>query len=278
MRIARRPQAVAEQDGGSNDAHLDRDRRRVLAAFSRARRCAAEDVPATSRVDAVTVFLSGAEVTRTARLKLDKGEHTIVFSDLPAEAVPGSIRVDGKATGKLDIESVDTRRRYIAARRPGGAAGRAQEHRGRDREAARRARRWRRARRTPRRRRRRCSPISPSCPAARRGPAGRSRCRRPTGRRSWRSSPRAWRTRSARARRRGEEARPRPQDRGAGEEARRAGAGARRADRGQGVRRRRRAARSRSHRALPGAQRRAGRRATMRASRPARRPRRRGSI
>jgi len=77
-------------------------------------RVAAAEVPATSRVDSVIVFLSGAEVTRTARLNLDKGAHTIVFSDLPAEAVPGSIRVDGKATAKLDIESVDTRRRYIA--------------------------------------------------------------------------------------------------------------------------------------------------------------------
>ena len=75
---------------------------------------AAEDVPATSRVDSVTVFLSGAEVTRAARLNLEQGDHTIVFSDLPAETVPGSIRVDGKATGKLDIESVDTKRRYIA--------------------------------------------------------------------------------------------------------------------------------------------------------------------
>ena len=75
---------------------------------------AADEVPAASRVDAVTVFLSGAEVTRAARLTLDKGAHTIVFSDLPAEAVPGSIRVDGKATAKLAIESVDTRRRYVA--------------------------------------------------------------------------------------------------------------------------------------------------------------------
>jgi hypothetical protein len=83
-----------------------------LAAL--AGRAAAAEVPAASRVDAVTVFLSGAEVTRTAQLNLDKGEHTIVFDDLPAEAVPGSIRVDGKATAKLDIESVDTRRRYIA--------------------------------------------------------------------------------------------------------------------------------------------------------------------
>jgi uncharacterized protein (TIGR02231 family) len=68
----------------------------------------AADVPATSTVDAVTVFLSGAEVTRVAKVHLDKGEQTIVIGDVPATAVPGSVRVEGKATGKLDIGSVDT--------------------------------------------------------------------------------------------------------------------------------------------------------------------------
>ena len=73
----------------------------------------AADVPATSTVDAVTVFLSGAEVTRLASVKLDKGEHTIIISDVPAGAVPGSIRVEGKATGKLEITSVDTSRKLL---------------------------------------------------------------------------------------------------------------------------------------------------------------------
>lgn len=73
----------------------------------------AADVPVTSKVDAVTVFLSGAEVTRMAKVNLEKGEHTIVINDVPAGAVPGSIRVEGKATGKLDIGSVDTTRKYL---------------------------------------------------------------------------------------------------------------------------------------------------------------------
>ena len=73
----------------------------------------AGEIPAPSRIESVTVFPSGAEATRAARLSLDKGEHTLVFSDLPAEAVPSSIRVDGKATAGLEIQSVDTRRRYI---------------------------------------------------------------------------------------------------------------------------------------------------------------------
>jgi uncharacterized protein (TIGR02231 family) len=73
----------------------------------------AAEVAATSRIDAVTVYLSGAQVVRSAQIMLEEGEHTIVFNDLPAEAVPGSIRVDGKATAKLDIQSVDARRLYI---------------------------------------------------------------------------------------------------------------------------------------------------------------------
>ena len=74
----------------------------------------AAEVPAPSRVDAVTVFLTGAEVTRVAKVKIDKGEQTIIFNDIPASAVAGSIRVEGKATGKLEIGSVDTTRKYLA--------------------------------------------------------------------------------------------------------------------------------------------------------------------
>ncbi len=71
------------------------------------------DVPASSKVEAVTVFLSGAEVTRAAHVTLERGDHTIILNDLPASAVPGSIRVEGKATGKLDIGSVDTVRKFL---------------------------------------------------------------------------------------------------------------------------------------------------------------------
>ena len=74
----------------------------------------AGEIPTPSRVDAVTVFMSGAEVTRVGKIKLEKGEHTLVFSDVPPSAVPGSIRVEGKATGKLEIGSVDTRRTFLA--------------------------------------------------------------------------------------------------------------------------------------------------------------------
>lgn len=73
----------------------------------------AAEVPAESRIDAVTVFPQGAEVMRVAKVQLEKGEHTILFQDLPAGAVEGSIRVEGSATGKLEIGSVDTRRVFV---------------------------------------------------------------------------------------------------------------------------------------------------------------------
>lgn len=73
----------------------------------------AAEVGAQSTIEAVTVFPSGAEVTRIAKIKLEKGDHVILFRDLPAGAVDGSIRVEGNATGKLEIGSVDTRRMFV---------------------------------------------------------------------------------------------------------------------------------------------------------------------
>jgi uncharacterized protein (TIGR02231 family) len=70
---------------------------------------AAAEIKGSSRIDAVTVYPAGAEIVRTARVKMDKGEHTLLFADLPAEAVASSIRVEGKATAALEIGSVDTR-------------------------------------------------------------------------------------------------------------------------------------------------------------------------
>ena len=40
---------------------------------------------ATSRIDAVTVYPAGAEVTRVGRMSIEGGEHVILFTDLPAE-------------------------------------------------------------------------------------------------------------------------------------------------------------------------------------------------
>ena len=73
----------------------------------------AADIKGTSKIDQVTVFPSGAEVTRLAKVKIDPGDHVLLFTDLPARALPGSIRVEGKANARLAISSVDTRRTFV---------------------------------------------------------------------------------------------------------------------------------------------------------------------
>jgi len=73
----------------------------------------AAEIAATSRVGAVMVFPTGAEVTRLGRVKLDPGDHAIIFADLPARAISSSIRVEAKASGKLEIGSVDSRRLFV---------------------------------------------------------------------------------------------------------------------------------------------------------------------
>src|SRR5262245_26266041 len=73
----------------------------------------AADIKATSRIDAVIVFPTGAEVTRLGKVRLEAGDHVVLFADLPARAIASSIRVEGKATARLDIGSVDSRRLFV---------------------------------------------------------------------------------------------------------------------------------------------------------------------
>lgn len=73
----------------------------------------ADEIAAVSQIGSVTVFPMGAEVVRVSKVELAEGEHTIVFRDLPPGAVEGSIRVEGSATGRLEIGSVDTRRLFV---------------------------------------------------------------------------------------------------------------------------------------------------------------------
>jgi uncharacterized protein (TIGR02231 family) len=73
----------------------------------------AADVKGASRIDAVLVFPSGAEVTRIGKVRLAAGDHVVLFTDLPARAIGSSIRVEGKASAKLEIGSVDSRRTFV---------------------------------------------------------------------------------------------------------------------------------------------------------------------
>jgi uncharacterized protein (TIGR02231 family) len=69
----------------------------------------AAEIDAQSRIDAVTVYPQGAEITRIAEVSIAAGEHTLVLDDLPGEIDPQSIRVEGEAGDAVEIGSVDSR-------------------------------------------------------------------------------------------------------------------------------------------------------------------------
>ena len=73
----------------------------------------ADDIDATSAISQVTVFPSGAQVTRTAKITLPAGEHTIILRDLPERLVDSSLRVEGEGGGAFRIGGVDSKRIYV---------------------------------------------------------------------------------------------------------------------------------------------------------------------
>jgi uncharacterized protein (TIGR02231 family) len=71
---------------------------------------AATLTPANNRIDAVTVFLDRAEVTRQLEVSVNRGAHTIEVSGLPAQLIVASLGASGKGPKGLRIGSVETRR------------------------------------------------------------------------------------------------------------------------------------------------------------------------
>jgi uncharacterized protein (TIGR02231 family) len=84
----------------------------ALSGFAKA----ADFVPA-SKIDAVTVYMQGADVVRLANVTLAKGEHRVILKDLPADIDPQSIRVEGlpSVAGSLAVASVDTRNQFTGS-------------------------------------------------------------------------------------------------------------------------------------------------------------------
>jgi uncharacterized protein (TIGR02231 family) len=78
----------------------------------------AADIPAPSTLDAVTVFPSGAEVTRVVKVKLEAGEHALLVNDVTGSAILPSVRVEATGTGKLEIGSVNASQVYLASTDP----------------------------------------------------------------------------------------------------------------------------------------------------------------
>ncbi len=81
----------------------------LLLATTFATPVAAAEIAANSKIDAVTVYPQGAEVTRVARVDIVAGDHTLVLDDLPGSIDPQSIRVEGSAGAAVRIGSVDSR-------------------------------------------------------------------------------------------------------------------------------------------------------------------------
>jgi uncharacterized protein (TIGR02231 family) len=73
----------------------------ILAATAQA-----EDLPASSKIDAVTVYRSSARVTRVAHVELVAGDTRVVLAGLPAELDDDSLRVEGKGTARARVFGV----------------------------------------------------------------------------------------------------------------------------------------------------------------------------
>ncbi len=87
--------------------------RLTLAAFVLATTCLstafAGDLKALTKIDAVTVYPQGAEVTRVATVHLAKGDTTLLLDDLPGDVDAQSLRVEGAGGAGIEIGSVDSK-------------------------------------------------------------------------------------------------------------------------------------------------------------------------
>ncbi len=81
----------------------------VLAASTFLSPVSAAEFSVSSEIEAVTVYPSGAEITRTAAATVTAGDHQLILDGLPGEIDPQSIRVEGSAGEAIEIGSVDSK-------------------------------------------------------------------------------------------------------------------------------------------------------------------------
>ena len=75
----------------------------------------ADEITANSKIDAVTVFPQGAEITRLVKTSVKNGEHTLILDDLPGDVDPQSIRVSSTSNSNLEIRSIDSNHVYVTS-------------------------------------------------------------------------------------------------------------------------------------------------------------------
>ena len=73
----------------------------------------AADIRAASRIDAVTVFPSGANVVREANAVLSAGDHVVFLDNLPLGVRANSLRVEGRSEAGVEIGSLDVKTIYV---------------------------------------------------------------------------------------------------------------------------------------------------------------------
>jgi uncharacterized protein (TIGR02231 family) len=78
----------------------------------------AAEITAASKIDGVIVYPGVAAITRVVEVEVPAGQHSIVVAGLPQALDPNSLRVEGVATGQLQIGSVEMRTQPL-----GGVAG-----------------------------------------------------------------------------------------------------------------------------------------------------------
>ncbi len=87
----------------------------------------AADLPAASRIDAVTVYQSSARVVRLARVEAPAGDTRLLLRGLPDRLVDDSVRVQGGGTARARVHGVSVER--VTAEAAASAEARAAEER-----------------------------------------------------------------------------------------------------------------------------------------------------
>lgn len=75
--------------------------------------CLAQDIQATSAISSVTAYPDSALISRSATLNLDKGEHSVYFSDIIPEIDENSLRVSGKGTAQVKIFGAQYKKEFL---------------------------------------------------------------------------------------------------------------------------------------------------------------------
>lgn len=68
------------------------------------------DIQADSKIDSVTVYGSGARVTRVAEVDIPAGKYNVVIAGLPVTIDTDSLRAEGSAKGQVTLGAITTRR------------------------------------------------------------------------------------------------------------------------------------------------------------------------